>query len=88
MTARALLLRHLADLPEEDVQALLTVAERLRAKHLTPQASRDGTAAVPAAAKHPERFGSLIGSVRLEGDVESPVMDNGAWTIDEKNFTS
>jgi hypothetical protein len=75
MTARALLLRHLADLSEEDVQALLGVAERLRAKHLTSPRTTPSAAAPPAATQHPERFGALIGSVQLHGDVESPVID-------------
>lgn len=92
MTARAQLLRHLADLPEEDVQALLTVAERLRAKHLPPAVPAVATAPaagpppVPGAPRHPERFGSLLGSARASGDVEAPAEDAGRWTFDAKNL--
>jgi hypothetical protein len=92
MTARAQLLRHLADLPEEDVQALLVVAERLRAKHLAPAVpvagavASVGAAPSPGTAQHPERFGSLSGSARFSGDVESPVVDADMWTFDAKNL--
>jgi hypothetical protein len=89
MTARAQLLRHLTELSDEDVQALLGVAERLRAKHLPPQASATSapSAAVPPeATHHPERFGALVGSVRFADDVESPVIDAAAWTADEGNL--
>jgi hypothetical protein len=86
MSARALLLRHLSDLSEEDIHALLGVAERLRAKHLSPQVSAPRTAAPPGATRHPERFGGLIGSVLSSGDVQSPVADATEWTLDEGNL--
>ena len=85
MTARALLLQHLADLADEDVQALLVVAERLRAKHLAPKKLETATGATAAGVRrHPERFGALAGSVRFEGDVESPAEDAAAWTATGK----
>lgn len=85
MTARAQLLQHIAQLSEEDIQALLPIAERLRAKHLPPAGPE---AAAPAAQglRHPERFGALAGSVRHSGDVESPVIDPDLWTADAKNL--
>lgn len=71
---------------------MLTVAERLRAKHLVRSApgAEPMVTAVPAllpgAARHPERFGSLSGSVRVSGDIESSVDDADLWTFDAKNL--
>lgn len=85
MTTRAQLLRQLADLPDEDIQALLAIATRLRAKHLTPTPP-EPPAALPVGRLHPERFGSLAGSVRFSEDVESPAADPDLWTCDAKNL--
>lgn len=92
MNARAQLLRRLADLPEEDVEALLGVAERLRGKHLslspalTRRAAGTGGDSSASAAQHPERFGALRGSARVCGDVEAPAEDAAQWTFDAKNL--
>ena len=87
MTARTLLLQHLADLTEEDMETLVQVAERLRAKHLALRAPVSGETAPGGAKRHPERFGALAGSVRYEGDVESPVEDASMWTGDLESLT-
>lgn len=92
MITRAKLLLHLAHLSEEDVQALLVVAERLRAKHTAAAVPVSGPAATPSAmpsagaVRHLERFGSLSGSVRVSGDVRSSPVDAGVWTYDAKNL--
>lgn len=84
MSIRAQLIRQIAGLAEEDVRALLALVERLRARsvpsspgHVTP------LSVVPS--RHPERFGMLLGSVRVMSDVEAPVADPDAWTFDAGN---
>jgi hypothetical protein len=79
MSLRAKLIRQLAELDEEDVRALLGLVERLRAKQAPTPSSEPGP---PDGAKlHPERFGTLPGSVQFLGDVESPVADPELWTL-------
>lgn len=89
MTARQLLVQQLADLSDEDVQALLPIVERLRAKRIaaasTPS-TKDVAPLAPSPRRHPERFGPLIGSVRLAGDIDAPVEGADQWTFDEENL--
>lgn len=89
MTARQILVQQLADLSDEDVQALLPIVERLRAKHIATAAARtmtEITSLGPSSRRHPERFGPLVGSVRFIGDVEAPVENAEKWTFDEENL--
>ncbi|MGK4007815.1 hypothetical protein WMF31_34685 [Sorangium sp. So ce1036] len=89
MTARQILAQHLADLSDEDVQALLPLVERLRAKRIAPaNALPTGEIASPAPStrRHPERFGPLAGSVRLVGEIQVPVENADRWTYDEENL--
>jgi hypothetical protein len=87
MSARTQLLRHIADLAEEDVRALLGVVERLRAKHSVP-VPEPAPSPLDDAVRHPEQFGGLSGSVRSSGDLESPVADSETWTFDAENVGS
>lgn len=87
MSLRTQLIRQIADLAEEDLRALLGLVERLRA-HRSPTPS-SGLASPPDGVMlHPERFGTLPGSVQLLGDVESPVEASDLWTLDEENVGS
>lgn len=86
MTARALLLQRLAELDDEDVQALLVVADRLHAKPLAPKVQTANGAPAAGVRRHPERFGALVGSARFAGDIESPAEHAAAWTGDRENL--
>lgn len=88
MTARAQLLLHIAGLPDEDVRALLTVAERLRAKQPVPPVAAQAPPQPRQPLRHPHRFGGLAGSARILGDVESSVSDADPWTFDVANVDS
>jgi hypothetical protein len=87
MSLRTQLIRQIAELAEEDVRALLGLVERLRAK----QASAPSSELEPpldGAMMHPERFGTLPGSVQFLGDVGAPVADPDSWTFDAENVGS
>ena len=89
MTSRQLLLQQIAALSEDDVNALLPIVQRLRAKRVapvTPQAATETPSELPTHRHHPERFGPLAGSVRFIGDVQHPVENGEAWTCDEENL--
>ncbi len=90
MTARQRVLFHLAELADEDVDALLPIVERLRAKRLVPTYTNSGVlppqVSAPIVRLHPERFGALAGSVRTMGDVESPIEPADLWGSDGENL--
>jgi hypothetical protein len=89
VTIRQTLVQQLADLSDEDVHALLPIVERLRAKHIAPAnapTTKDAPPFTSSQRLHPERFGPLAGSVRIVGDLESPVHNADAWTCDEENL--
>lgn len=84
MSLRAQLIREIAELAEEDVRALLALVERLRARP-EPSSSELAMPGSVVPTLHPERFGTLLGSVRVMADVESPVADPDGWTFDADN---
>lgn len=91
MSARQRVLQELADLSDEDVDALLPIVERLRAKHLAPvppPRANPAASATSATQPHPERFGSMAGTARVVGDIEEPIERVEAWTYDEQNLKS
>lgn len=87
MSLHAKLIRQIAELAEDDVRALLTLVERLRARP-EPSSSQHFTPLPVVPTHHPERFGTLRGSVRVSGDVEAPVSDAEGWTFDAGNVGS
>lgn len=88
MSPRSQLIRQIAELAEEDVAELLGVVERLRAKQPPTSVSPIATSSVHGATRHPERFGTMPGSVQFLGDVELPVEEPGDWTFDAENVGS
>ncbi|WP_437647670.1 hypothetical protein [Sorangium sp. So ce362] len=89
MTARQTLVQQLADLSDEDVQALLPIVERLRAKRIIPANAptmNETASLAPSPRRHPERFGPLTGSVRFVGGIEAPVESADGWTFDAENL--
>lgn len=89
VTARQTLVQQLADLSDEDVQALLPIVERLRAKRIVPANARtmnETTSLAPSPRRHPERFGPLTGTVRFVGEIEAPVENADGWTFDAENL--
>jgi hypothetical protein len=89
VTARQHLVQQLADLSDEDVDALLPIVERLRAKRIAAANATTmpaATTTIPSHRRHPERFGQLAGSARFVDDIESPAENADAWTCDEENF--
>jgi hypothetical protein len=88
MSLRTQLIRQIAELAEEDVRALLGLVERLRAKQAPTPSSQLAPSPPDGAMLHPERFGTLPGSVQLLGDVESPAADPELWTFDAENVGS
>lgn len=82
MTVREILLERIRELPEEDIAALLGVAERLRGR----AASSPATSQKPPAPSTPRpNTAPLAGSILFMGDIESPVIEAAAWTHDEEN---
>lgn len=88
MSLRAQLIRRIAELAEEDVRALLGLVERLQARHESVPTSELAPSLPGGAMLHPERFGTLLGSVQFLGDADAPVVDPEAWTFDAENVGS
>jgi hypothetical protein len=88
MSLRAQLIRQIAELAEEDVRALLGLVERLRAKQTPTLSSELAPSRPDGPMLHPERFGTLPGSVQFLGDVESPTAEPDVWTFDAENVGS
>ena len=87
MSVRGKLIRQIAELAEDDVRALLALVERLRAR-AEPSSSQHVTPLPVMPRHHPERFGTLRGSVQVKGDMEAPVADAEGWTFDARNVGS
>lgn len=87
MSLRAQLIRQIAGLAEDDVRALLALVERLLARS-EPTSSDQVTPLSVVPTHHPERFGTMLGSVQVRGDVEAPVADAEEWTFDAGNLGS
>lgn len=91
MTARQRVLQKLADLSDDDVDALLPIVERLRAKHLAPVQHpniKQTSSSTEVKQLHPERFGSMAGTARIVGSIEESAESAQAWTYDEDNLKS
>ncbi|MCX4240039.1 hypothetical protein [Paraliomyxa miuraensis] len=86
MTPRELLLRRIAGLDDEDVRAVLAVVERLHARGRARGPAAHPTRPGHEVLAHPERFGTLSGSVRVVGDVQGASAGSGPWSFDGENI--